>query len=95
MSIVLNTARGFEMAPKLQIFLLLSFLFSLSFAGKVPTVEYDVIVVGSGPAGLSATSALCRVSRKVIMFDTEEYRNGATRNMHDVIGNDGEQISVI
>lgn len=85
-----SIVRGISMAPKLQLLLFLSILFSISFAGKVPTVEYDVIVVGAGPAGLSATSALCRVARKVIVFDTEEYRNGATRNMHDVIGNDGQ-----
>jgi threonine dehydrogenase-like Zn-dependent dehydrogenase len=84
-----SIVRSFTMVPKLQLLLFLSILFSLGFAGKVPTVEYDVIVVGAGPAGLSATSALCRVARKVIMFDTEDYRNGATRNMHDVIGNDG------
>jgi ribulose 1,5-bisphosphate synthetase/thiazole synthase len=71
--------------------LFLTFAFaSLHFAKNVPIVEYDVIIIGAGPAGLSATSALCRVARKVIMFDTEEYRNAPTRNMHDVIGNDGE-----
>jgi thioredoxin reductase len=66
-------------------------LLSLCVAKKVPIVEYDVIIIGAGPAGLSAASGLCRVARKVIVFDTEEYRNGPTRNMHDVIGNDGEQ----
>jgi thioredoxin reductase len=75
----------------IRIFFILLALFALNSARKVPDVEYDVIVIGAGPAGLSATSALCRVARKVIMFDTEEYRNGPTRNMHDVIGNDGEK----
>lgn len=74
--------------------LLLAFLCLCTVARKVPVVEYDVIVIGGGPAGLSATSALCRVSRKVLMFDSEEYRNAPTRNMHDVIGNDG-QYSVV
>jgi cation diffusion facilitator CzcD-associated flavoprotein CzcO len=62
----------------------------LTLAGKVPVTEYDVIVIGGGPAGLSATSALCRVARKVIVFDSQQYRNGRTRNMHDVIGSDGK-----
>ena len=57
--------------------------------------EYDVIIIGAGPAGLSATSGLSRVARKVIMFDTEEYRNGPTRNMHDVIGNDGDPYILV
>jgi thioredoxin reductase len=69
-------------------FLLTSLIFAL--AGKVPVTEYDVIVVGGGPAGLSATSALCRVSRKVVVFDSLQYRNDRTRNMHDVIGSDGK-----
>ena len=72
--------------------LLVTSLLAFSSARKVPDVEYDAIVVGGGPSGLSATSALCRMSRKVIMFDNEEYRNALTRNMHDVIGNDGKKI---
>ncbi|KAK4157296.1 thioredoxin reductase [Chaetomidium leptoderma] len=51
--------------------------------------DYDAIVVGGGPAGLSAVSGLARVRRKVLMIDSGEYRNGATRHMHDVIGFDG------
>jgi hypothetical protein len=69
-------------------------LFILTLAVTVPVTEYDVIVVGGGPAGLSATSALCRVSRKVIMFDSLQYRNDRTRNMHDVIGSDGKHSSL-
>ncbi|KAL1919190.1 uncharacterized protein VTP21DRAFT_2572 [Calcarisporiella thermophila] len=57
-------------------------------------VDYDVIVVGGGPAGLSATSGLARVRRKTLMLDSGEYRNAATREMHDVIGNDGTVPSV-
>jgi thioredoxin reductase len=69
------------------------FLFTLlivTLAGKVPVTEYDVMVIGGGPAGLSATSALCRVARKVVVFDSLQYRNDRTRNMHDVIGSDGK-----
>lgn len=68
-------------------------LIAIGIAGKVPVTEYDVIVIGGGPAGLSATSALCRVARKVIVFDSQQYRNARTRNMHDVIGSDGKRIS--
>lgn len=73
--------------------LLLLTQFVLTFAGKVPVTEYDVMVIGGGPAGLSATSALCRVARKVVVFDSLQYRNDRTRNMHDVLGSDGEHSS--
>lgn len=55
----------------------------------VPTTDYDAIIVGGGPAGLSALSALARVRRNVLMIDSGEYRNQPTRHMHDVIGFDG------
>lgn len=54
-----------------------------------PVYDYDAIVVGGGPAGLSALSGLARVRRKVLLIDSGEYRNGVTRHMHDVIGFDG------
>jgi hypothetical protein len=58
-------------------------------AASVPVTDYDVVIVGGGPAGLSALSGLSRVRRKSLLIDSGEYRNGLTRHMHDVIGNDG------
>lgn len=52
-------------------------------------IDYDAIVVGGGPSGLSAASGLARVRRKVLLVDSGIYRNAATRHMHDVIGFDG------
>ncbi|KAL7933911.1 hypothetical protein V8C35DRAFT_302749 [Trichoderma chlorosporum] len=51
--------------------------------------DYDVIIVGGGPAGLSAASGLARVRRNVLLIDSGEYRNAPTRHLHDVIGFDG------
>jgi heterodisulfide reductase subunit A-like polyferredoxin len=51
--------------------------------------DYDAIIVGGGPAGLSAASGLARVRRNVLLVDSGEYRNAPTRHMHDVIGFDG------
>lgn len=55
----------------------------------VPETDYDAVVVGGGPAGLSALSGLARVRRNVLLIDSGEYRNQPTRHMHDVIGFDG------
>ncbi|KAL4913121.1 hypothetical protein BDW62DRAFT_220872 [Aspergillus aurantiobrunneus] len=76
--------------------MLLSTLFSLTLAltgaasaASIPESDYDFIVVGGGPAGLSVLSGLSRVRRKTALFDSHQYRNDPTREMHDVIGNDG------
>lgn len=39
---------------------------------NLPT--YDAIIVGGGPAGLSAASALGRVRRSALLFDSGVYR---------------------
>lgn len=70
-------------------------LASFAIAEPIPKVDHDVIVVGGGPAGLSTTSALGRVRRNALMYDSGEYRNGPTRHMHDVIGNDGKSLSSV
>ncbi|KAL5358961.1 FAD/NAD(P)-binding domain-containing protein [Aspergillus floccosus] len=62
---------------------------ALAAAESIPETEYDVIVVGGGPSGLSALSGVSRVRRTALLFDDHQYRNAPTRNMHDVIGNDG------
>lgn len=71
-------------------------LFSaLASAAAIPpteedsSTEYDAIIVGGGPSGLSALSGLARVRRKVLLIDSGEYRNAPTRHMHDVLGFDG------
>ncbi|POS83457.1 hypothetical protein EPUL_004412 [Erysiphe pulchra] len=51
--------------------------------------QYDVVIVGGGPAGLSALSSLARVRRSAILIDSGEYRNAHARETHDVIGSDG------
>lgn len=55
----------------------------------VPRVDFDAIVIGGGPSGLSALSGLARVRRKVLLIDSGDYRNGPTRHLHDLPGNDG------
>lgn len=76
------------MAPKSVFYSLFASL-SLALAAATPEPDFETIVVGGGPAGLSALSGLSRVRRSAVLFDSHEYRNDPTRNMHDVIGNDG------
>ena len=59
---------------------------------NIPQTQYDVIIIGGGPSGLSAASGLSRVLRKSVLFDSGEYRNKNTRHMHDVVGNDRAYI---
>ncbi|TVY54580.1 putative thioredoxin reductase [Lachnellula cervina] len=72
---------------------LLLLLVSLSESSIIPRAnvtspDYDVLVIGGGPSGLSALSGLARVRRKTLLLDSAEYRNEYTRHMHDIIGND-------
>ncbi|KAJ4153496.1 hypothetical protein LMH87_009981 [Akanthomyces muscarius] len=57
----------------------------------LPRTDYDAIIIGGGPSGLAALSGLARVRRNVLLVDSGEYRNGATRHLHDLPGNDGQQ----
>jgi thioredoxin reductase len=52
-------------------------------------MSFDSIVVGAGPAGLSAALMLGRARRRVLVLDSGEYRNHAARHMHGVLGHDG------
>lgn len=64
---------------------------TLSWGAALPrqVQEYDAIVIGGGPSGLSALSGLARVRRNVLLIDSGEYRNAKTRHLHDLIGFDG------
>lgn len=50
---------------------------------------YDALIVGGGPAGMSAALALARVCRTSIVFDSGEYRNQGAIAMHTFLSRDG------
>ena len=52
-------------------------------------VDADVVIVGAGPAVLSAALVLGRVCRRVIVFDHGHPRNHATQHMHGYLTRDG------
>lgn len=49
---------------------------------------YDCIIIGGGPAGLNAAVVLGRCRRKVLLFDTQQYRNRYSHGMHNYLTRD-------
>lgn len=52
-------------------------------------MEWDVAIVGGGPAGLSAALMLGRCRRRVVLLDSGQYRNAASHAMHGFLSRDG------
>lgn len=50
---------------------------------------YDVVIVGGGPAGLSAALTLGRGRKRVLLFDAGPRRNGAAERIYNFVTRDG------
>ncbi|GAB4091602.1 NAD(P)/FAD-dependent oxidoreductase [Flaviaesturariibacter terrae] len=48
----------------------------------------DCLIIGGGPAGLNAAVVLGRCRRKVLVFDTGQYRNRWSHGMHNYLTRD-------
>jgi thioredoxin reductase len=44
--------------------------------------EYEILVFGGGPAGLSAAASIVRQDHKTVLFDSGKYRNSLSKHMH-------------
>jgi thioredoxin reductase len=52
-------------------------------------MPYDVIIVGGGPAGLSAALALGRARQRVLLCDSGPRRNALAERIHNFVTRDG------
>lgn len=61
----------------------------LHLTHKLKQMElFDCIIVGGGPAGLNAAVVLGSCQRKVLLFDTGQYRNKYSHGMHNYLTRD-------
>lgn len=54
-----------------------------------PEIIYDVLIIGGGPAGLSAALVLGRCCRRVLVCDAGNPRNAKSHGVHGFLSRDG------
>src|SRR3954463_6271282 len=61
----------------------------ICFLTTVIPMKFDVLIVGGGPAGLSAALILGRCHRKTLLCDEGRQRNLSSRGIHGLVGREG------
>ena len=56
-------------------------------------MTYDVVIVGGGPAGLSAALALGLARKRVLLCDAGPRRNATAEHIHNFVTRDGSSPS--
>ncbi|HET7226800.1 MAG TPA: NAD(P)/FAD-dependent oxidoreductase [Candidatus Eisenbacteria bacterium] len=57
--------------------------------GVAVSASYDAVIVGGGPAGLSAALVLARCRRRIVVLDSGRYRNARAPRLHAYLTRDG------
>jgi thioredoxin reductase len=69
-----------------------SFIF---YIGYLMSLDYEVLIVGGGPAGLSAALILGRCRRRVLLNDDQQYRNASSKSAHGFLSRDGADPALL
>jgi thioredoxin reductase len=57
-----------------------------------PSQIFDILVVGAGFAGLSTATGAARNAHTVLVFDSQEYRNARSPEIHQLPTWDGKSV---
>ncbi|AAW46125.1 conserved hypothetical protein [Cryptococcus deneoformans JEC21] len=54
------------------------------------TITIDLLIIGGGPAGLSAAITFSRLRRSCFIYDSGDYRNAPASHSHTILGFEGQ-----
>lgn len=63
---------------------------SLLTKAIMSTTQTDLLIIGGGPAGLSAAITFSRLRRPCVIYDSGNYRNASASHSHTILGFEGQ-----